>query len=553
MPFEEQLFCQHLLDGGLTFAEMSQQLAMAELENRHKTPRLVISVNTQAVIYQCMPELLPGFAGYSTPVDWVTPATSLTLSDWLSGVSRFEAGICREELLKDTATMLRHMPITIETLLGNAALALQDMPASEGVKEILKFIKTQLTHCTLNSLPPDTLCSILYGLRHLKCSESTAILQVLLPHLIPPKVEIHFTAEHLKKILYSLTLMPACAETSTLYLALRPQIIAAMPALPPEVVGCVFYLLNYLPESINISACCTVLLVSLQPYLQGEERCLSPQVMVYIFNSLQRFPHSLEVDLVLDELKKHLDKNAQIGQWLTISELIKVLYGIQHLTLSKAVAGILSALQIYMANIKISQPILARSEYWLAETIYCFREYLAHSEQVVEDFLQTAAHVLGLTLPPLEQLRQPNKLIAQIYRLAPYLNKIDNVLHLDLRLCSLHLAIALCTYTLESRQKAIHYKQQTLSLKIIFPPESMSKSKSLYREQISQFLRNLLADQTCQWEAAHVTLPAVGVATNKRDASTLNDMVSSLKPQAALKRVKKEATEKRVLQREETE
>lgn len=101
------VFCQRLKQASLPF-ELMAMLFVAVKEESHG--KAVISANTQAVIYESLPDLLPEFAGEGTPLDWILPIPPLALNDWLVGLSLFEPGSEREALLKDTAILLRQLP-----------------------------------------------------------------------------------------------------------------------------------------------------------------------------------------------------------------------------------------------------------------------------------------------------------------------------------------------------------------------------------------------------------------------------------------------------------
>jgi hypothetical protein len=521
MPFNEPSFCHLLAQGRLSFAEMSQQLAMAELENRGKTPSFVISPSTQAVIYQRIPDLLPGFAGESTCIHWITPATVLTLGYWLAGLSRFEPGIYREALLKDTATLLHHLPFILDgARISNAVLTVQNMKDSEGVRAILKVIKVQLINSTLARLflKPKVLCTILYGLKNQPDSAKfRAILHALLPHLAAYiAAGIGWSSKEISDALYSLSVMPDLPEVAAIYLQLQPQVIALSMTLDTKALGYAFDLLTNLPESIDMAEQSKIFLLALQARIHDEQNLLDLQTLAYILNSLQRFPPSIEVDLTLSGVKKHLDKNAQIGQWLDIQALYKALYGLQYLALSTEAYEIVLALELHMANIKFPQ-IMPEAGYWLAEAIYIFRRYSEHPKGrvVANAFLHTAARVFGLALDT-DRLSQADTRMAEILRLAPYLTSTARgEQQLDLRFCSHFLGLALCQYVFT-------YRQKTTALTIIFPDESTFKSQSRKRQKVISFLQKLLADEICYWEFAQVTLPPIkNGSTGKREKTQL--------------------------------
>jgi hypothetical protein len=523
--FNEQSFCHLLAQGRLSFAEMSQQLAMAELEHRGKTPSLIISANTQAVIYQHILDLLPGFAGYSTPMHWVTPATSLTLGYWLMGLSRFEPGTCREELLKDTALWLQHLPVTLDEIrISNAALALQHMAESEGVREILKVIRAQLVNNIIARrwVSPEALCNVLYSLKiRPDSAEVKAILHVLLSHLTANiTVGVRFAPEQIEDMLYSLFIMPDSPEAMAIYLSLQPQIIAAGMMLDGKALGYAFYLLRNLPESVDMAELANAFLAGLQARIQDEQKLLDPPTLSHILNSLYRFPSSSKMDLLLSGIKKHLDKNAQLGKWLDGQTLLNALYGLQYLTFSIEVQEILIVLQMHILNVR-ENPLPAKAKgYWLTEVIYSLRRYFEHpqGERVAKAFLQTAAHVLDLAID-MSQLSQASTRMRQIVQIGGYLIKTaEGHAWLDVRCCSPHLAPALCQFVLDLRQQ----EEVTPPLTIVFPAESTDKMQSRQRKKISQFLKTRLANEICYWESAQVTLLTIKkTSINKRDASAL--------------------------------
>ena len=527
MPFEEKSFCQLVAQGSLSFAAISEQLSLVERENRGKIPKPMISTDTQAVIYENIPRLLPGFAGYSTPKHWITPVSQLTLGCWLLALSEFAPGACREELLKDTAILLQHMPTRGSgAIIGCTMLTLQYMMDSEGVKAILEVIKAQLVDNNV-CLAPAVLCNILLGLkRRVDCAEVREILNVLCWHVIAHnKGGVRWRPEEVEEALYSLYIMPTSPEASALYVELQPQIVATKMMLEPKMLGYAFDLLNHLPDSRDMEEHSRIFMIGMQARIWDEQTLFEPSTIAHILNSLQRFPPSAEVDLFLAGMKRHLDQNRQIGQWLNIPITIYALWGLQYFSHSRNAHEVVKALQHHIAHVDLFFVPDSSDGRWLAEVIYCFQHYIQApaGRKVAEAFLTTLADVLGLKLD-ITRLPLSAGGIEQILQLGRYLTStVEGEMQLDLRSCSYFLGIALGQYVLTHRQKDI-------SLTIILPNGSMNKAQAQTRKRFSQFLQSILAKEVYNWYPTHITLPALNKVTGKRPLSLSADHIAIAPP-----------------------
>lgn len=671
MPFDEKIFCQRLQEISLTFKDMSAQLVALYRESNGKA---VIHANTQAVIYESLPDLLPGFAGAATAQDWRLITPPLTLHNWLIGMSLFAPGNQREKLLQDTAILLKRLPrpeLGDNVTLRKAVFTLRNMENSAGVREMLQEITRQLTGCAVGWVVPATisetlLClqnqpdsdvvravlnalllhlayagerkiwfsteeigNALSGLQRLSTMpEVNRILDRLVPHILARKEQrklmnntqlamafyglhnMQLSAEvarvlevlhaHLDsqvvemdtfcKVLCGLRNMACCAEVETMLLSviprlqayinagsffssgqldliltslmrlaplpsaiiiyrlLIPQVFAAALTLSASALGSAFLLLAYLPDCTETQQCINALLARIQMRLRNGRRRMTPLAISSILRNLCRLPASSAViNPMLVLLRKHLEQNAQDRVWMPNRFIANALYGLQYLPVSPDIEAIIAALALHIHPVhSVIRGSPLEKMRRLAQMIYSLRQHFLprYEATTAKHLIQTMARIHELELD-VEQLHG-STLIDQIMRLGEYLSQVNGQALLDISLCTLPLAQALCENVL-----ARHLQVGTTSLAIVFGQEgTLSVAERYWQGKRQELLQTMLIGKTCHWETGQVTVQiSDGVQGEKRSSPALPQTgQAAFAAQPARKRIKTEPVSSPVTQ-----
>lgn len=342
MPFDEQKFCQSLQTHSLTFTQISKQLARVvkkESEGRH-----VISASTQAVIYERLPTLLPGFRRDATSESWGLAVHPQILGHWVIGLSLFEPGATREALLKNTAILLRQVPHTAkdyDSVVNNMVLTLEDMQDSAGVRAILRELALQLADYRYH-LAYMTATNVLHSLKNKPDSDAVrAVLNALLGRIENPHGnwnEALLSTEAIARAIYGLQNLSTSREVNRILAWVAPKILvckARHERMSSHLLAMAFGGMR----NMQASAEAKQVVQALHAHLC--ERPVEVNTSCYVLYGLRNMGNCAEVRAVLATLLPHLRGYIYSRHAFSVAQLNMVLDGL------KGMAAFPEAIEIY--------------------------------------------------------------------------------------------------------------------------------------------------------------------------------------------------------------
>jgi hypothetical protein len=314
MFFVESTFSTALTQYQLPFQQVCEQLSIALEESEQNQTPIAISRDTQGLLSINLRRLLPNFFCYNTvPIAYQVSVTSLNMMQWIASLAYFEPNICRDKLLKDTATIIKGMEP--------------------------------------HQLSVPAISCILYNLRMFSVSKETkAILRALIEHLSVHKPDPWLKPDELSDAIYGLQKMHDCREVKKILKQLQFHFVVNKEWerwLNPYEISKILYGLKNLPSSIVVKK---ILVDLISPLVANakESRWLNPRDISMALYGLHNMKYCPEVKTILTAIGLHLNANTYYKNWLTPCEISDICYGLKNLYTSAEVQGLLSILQAHL-------------------------------------------------------------------------------------------------------------------------------------------------------------------------------------------------------------